>query len=65
MRKLALSILCMLPILCGASWAQSQTANLAWLRASAVPNQMQFSGVVKEVNGKPLSGLVGVSLSLY
>ena len=65
MRKLALFVLCILPILCGASWAQSQTANLASLRASAVPNQVRFSGVVKDVHAKPLSGVVGVTFSLY
>ena len=62
MRKIALFVLRVLPIFCGASWAQSQPATLASLRASAVPNQVRFSGVVKDANGKPLSGFLKLGL---
>ncbi len=65
MRKLTLAVLCILAILCGVSSAQSQSANVASLKSSAGPNQVRFQGLVRDQNGKVLSGVAGITFALY
>jgi len=46
-------------------WAEDAKTSVMVSAASAVPRLVRFSGVVKEVAGKPLQGAVEVSFSLY
>ena len=45
--------------------AQCQAQTSTALKPSTVPNLVKFSGAAKDVSGKPLSGVVGVTFSLY
>jgi hypothetical protein len=46
-------------------WAEDAKTSVPVSAASAVPRLVRYSGVVKEVAGKPLQGAVEVSFSLY
>ena len=46
------------------SWAQQTTA-AANGAVAAVPHLMKFSGSVKDLNGKPLTGVAGLTFALY
>ena len=46
------------------SWAQQNTAT-ANVAATAVPHLVKFGGSVKGLDGKPLTGVAGVTFSLY
>jgi hypothetical protein len=52
-----LSLCCVAPVL-----AQQTSVSEA---NAVVPSLVSFSGVLTDINGKPLSGLVGVTFSLY
>ncbi len=54
-RSALLAMLC-----CLASLAAAQAKN-----GAAVPSLTSFSGILTDLNGKPLTGVVGVTLSLY
>ena len=46
--------------LVGFAWGQQAASN-----PSTVPTVIRFSGNLADANGKPLSGMVGVTFSLY
>jgi trimeric autotransporter adhesin len=52
---------------CFASWTASaqQAATAATVAAPVVPNVIRYSGTVTDLNGKPLTGLQGVTFLLY
>jgi hypothetical protein len=64
MKRLKLYILCLLITICAVTSAQSQTTNTTTLD-SVVPNLVKFSGTASDLNGKPMSGMVGINLALY
>jgi hypothetical protein len=46
-------------------FAQSEAAGPIGQKSSVVPNFVKFSGTAKDVGGKPITGVVGVTLALY
>jgi len=46
------------------SGAQAQSANSTAQAASVVPRLVRFSGTANDLNGKPLSGVVGITFAL-
>ncbi len=52
-------------MICGTSSAQSQSANVASPKSSAVPNRVRFQGSIEDQNGKAISGIAGVTFALY
>ncbi len=57
------SLCCFLLFLCVSAVALAQQASAG--SAAVVPTLVNFSGVVRDVSGKPLAGVVGVTFSLY
>jgi len=51
--------------LCRSAAQQTPTAQAATTTMSAVPNVVNYSGVLTDLNGKPLSGIQGVTFLLY
>jgi len=47
------------------SWIPVAIGQTQSATASALPRLVRFGGVVKDVNGNPLSGIVGVTFALY
>ena len=45
--------------------AQAQSANSTAQAASVVPSLVRFTGTANDLNGKPLSGVVGITFALY
>jgi hypothetical protein len=46
-------------------FAQSEAAGPIGQKSSVVPNFVKISGTAKDVGGKPITGVVGVTLALY
>jgi trimeric autotransporter adhesin len=44
---------------------QAQPANAAGVPAATVPRLIRYQGVARDLDSKPLTGVVGVTLSLY
>jgi len=65
MKRIALFVLSVMSAVWGTASAQIQPANGAAGKASVVPNIVRFSGIAKDVNGAPLSDMVGVTFALY
>ena len=55
------SIILQLVLLLAASWAQAQQPSIS----PTVPHLVKFSGSVRGLDGKPLSGVAGVTFALY
>jgi hypothetical protein len=51
--------------MCASSVAQSPTSNSETQKPSVVPEYVKFNGTAKDVNGKPLTGVIGITFSLY
>ncbi len=51
--------------MCAFSVAQSPTSNSETQKPSVVPEYVKFNGTAKDVNGKPLTGVIGITFSLY
>ena len=47
------------------SLSQTTLAQAPGETASALPRLVRFGGVVKDVNGNPLTGVVGITFALY
>jgi trimeric autotransporter adhesin len=66
-RKLLLGVSLIL-VLCLTAWTAAQqivTTPAAASAAAVVPNVINYSGVLSDLNGKPLSGIQGVTFLLY
>src|ERR1017187_4872528 len=64
MKQAHVGMVLVLMLLCAISFAQAQQT-VATNNNSAVPQLVNYSGVLTDVNGKPLSGVVGVTFNLY
>jgi hypothetical protein len=62
MFRASVCVLCLLMMCCVLLSAEQPAAAAA---NAAVPPMVKFSGVLTDVNGKPLPGIVGVTFSLY
>jgi hypothetical protein len=63
MRPVRVAMLSMMVLLC--SWFSPAQQSVATATNTVVPPLVNFSGVLTDVNGKPLTGAVGVTFSLY
>jgi YVTN family beta-propeller protein len=65
-RSLRLLAVCLSLCVSLASLAGAQTSTAAAATtASALPRLVRFGGVVKDLNGNPLNGVVGITFALY
>ncbi len=55
------SIVLQLVLLLGSSWALAQQSSVS----PSVPHLVKFSGSVKDLDGKPLTGITGLTFALY
>src|SRR5580658_6053448 len=62
MRRIGNSICAVLLVVCSTSLVRAQLATKA---TTAVPRLVQFNGTLTDAGGKPLTGVVGVTFSLY
>src|ERR1700683_65619 len=62
MRRIGNSIGAALLVVCGSLVLHAQPATKT---TTAVPRLVKFSGTLTEASGKPLTGVVGVTFSLY
>src|SRR5258708_39651460 len=65
MKKLTLCTLVVLIAMCAFPLAQSQTINPTSQKSSVVPSLVNFSGAAKDLNGKPIVGVLGITFALY
>jgi len=67
--KISLSLIAAIGSLTFAAVAQQTTQVAPWAppntNSAVVPQLVNFSGILTDVNGKPLTGVVGVTFSLY
>jgi len=67
--KISLSLIAAIGSLTFAAAAQQTTQVAPWAppntNSAVVPQLVNFSGILTDVNGKPLTGVVGVTFSLY
>ena len=47
------------------SLVQAALAQTSIANASALPRLVRFGGAVKDLNGSPLTGVVGITFALY
>jgi hypothetical protein len=70
LRGLLQLMVCLLASCSGVAYAQttapvSSSAASSSAPSAAIPRLVQFSGTLKGVNGRPLTGMVGVTFSIY
>ena len=65
MNKFTARIACLLITLCVPVFAQTQSTRSNTLKSTAVPNLVKFSGTARDVAGKPVAGVAGITFSLY
>jgi len=64
MKQVQLGMVLVLVVLCCSLFGQAQQTGAASTN-SVVPTRVSFSGVLTGSNGKPLTGITGVTFSLY
>jgi hypothetical protein len=64
MKRALLGMVLVMTVLSAEMFSQSQHS-VATNASAVVPTQVKFSGALTDVNGKPLSGTVGVTFLLY
>jgi hypothetical protein len=47
------------------AFSQAQPANAAVVQTATVPRLIRYPGVARDLDNKPLTGVVGVTFSLY
>ena len=65
MKRLSLYVLVVLVAMCATTLAQFQGTSVTAAKASVVPNFVKFSGTARDLNGKPLTGVAGITFGLY
>ena len=66
MKHVTVSILLLSALLLFALGAQAQQVpSLPSAESNAVPPLVKFGGGVKDLNGKPLTGIAGITFALY
>jgi hypothetical protein len=65
LRGLLQLMVCLLAGSFGVAYAQTTAPVSSTAAPAAIPRLVQFSGTLKGVNGRPLTGVVGVTFSIY